>query len=160
MRLHRLINCLLQQQTASTPAQSYNHDVQTYNRHHDLHSYTLGPDLQHYNHSRDAPSLSMPSASDQILHNANWNRHGERLYPQGPPQGQRSASHISAAESLAYMHEAMPDTRSWPNTSFPQQSHTTSTHDARSPPVHTPVSIHRQPSVGSSSVGYRFPPVP
>jgi len=107
--------------STSVPGQLYGrvHDPPPYPHAHELQAYTRVPEVQSYNRPHDVQSYNRASQSQ--VPNGTWSGTPESQY--ASTSGQRSASHISAAESLAYMQDSVPNLHGWQNTPYVQQSH-------------------------------------
>ncbi|KAI0747333.1 hypothetical protein BC629DRAFT_1739948 [Irpex lacteus] len=114
-------------------------------------SYARVPDVQGYQRVSEAQPYSRPAQFHAP--NGQWN-HAANGY--NGTASQRSASHISAAESLAFMQEATPALQGWQAPSYthpPPQANGMHHASASSVPLHHPQSSM---SVGHGSA-YQFP---
>ncbi|KAI0084113.1 hypothetical protein BDY19DRAFT_997962 [Irpex rosettiformis] len=138
--------------TAIIPSQSYIRDSQPYSRPHDVQGYQRIPEAQSYNRSHDAQSFN--NSPQYNTPNGNWNHASNGHHG---ATGQRSASHLSAAESLAFMQETSQPLHSWQNSSYVQQPAANGGAHANPSPSSAPLHHSRSSLSLGHGTSYQFP---
>lgn len=114
-------------QASSSSSHPYGraHDARAYTRGHDLHTYPRVSETQPYTRLPEDQPFARPPPPSSHMSNGHWDHTSDNHYQS--TSAQRSASHMSAAESLAFMQGSVPPVQGWSNTSY-TQSHANGAH--------------------------------